>query len=129
MHKVRTREGKKRKALKRLAIGLFFKVDFNKDFGKSITLIKPRWTIRRRKFRKILALYGKNIPLQEVHLENPEFMKEFIVHSNDQVNSRVILQVDTMQNLLDFVHYRSETLSGEQAKKRKKKFYIPYFTF
>lgn len=129
MHKTRTRDGKKRKALKRLAIGLFFKVDFNKDFGNSVTLIKPRWITRKRKYRKKLALYGKKTPLQEVHLENPAFMKEFIVHSNDQINSRVILQADTMQNLLDFVHYRSETLSGKQAKKRKKKFYIPYFTF
>lgn len=128
-HKVRTAKGKKRKKTGLQMIGLFFKVDFNKDFGRSVTIIKPRWLLKKRKYRRKLALYGNKTPLKEVHLENPAFKKQFIVHSNDQVNARVILQADTMQNLLDFVNYQSETLSGEPAKKRKRKHYIPYFTF
>lgn len=128
-NKVWTAKGKKIKPTGLLMIGMFFKVDFNKDFGRSVTIIKPRWLLKKKKYRKKLALYGKNTPLQEVHLENPTFTKQFIVHSNDQINARVILQADTMQNLLDFVNYQSETLSGKPAKKRKRKHYIPYFTF
>lgn len=129
MNKVINKKGKKQKALKLLTLGLFFKVDFNKDFGQSITIVKPRWVLKKRKFRKKLAAYGKGTPLEEVHLENSEFMNEFIVHSNDQINARVIFQADTMQNLLDFVQHRADTLSGEKPKKRKRQHYIPYFTF
>jgi len=129
IHKSVNIKGEKVKPAGVYVNGLFFKAEFNKDFGKSITIIKPRWLLGKRKYQKKLARYGKGTPLEEVHLENDEFMEEFITHSNDQVQARVILQSDTMQNLLDYVHYRAETITGEKAKKRKKKFFIPYFTF
>jgi|SRR5690625_414218 len=111
-----------------LAIGLLFKADFNKDFGKSFTMIKPRWLLKKRKYRKKLRLFDKNSRMQEVHLENPEFAKKFIVHSNDQIESRVILQADTMENILAFVNYLPDTIERKR-KRRKKSRFIPYFTF
>lgn len=111
-----------------LAIGLLFKVDFNKDFGKSFTMIKPRWLLRKRKYRKKLRLFDKSSKMQEVHLENPEFRKQFVVHSNDQIEARVILQADTMENILAFVNYLPDTIDRKR-KKRKKSRFIPYFTF
>ena len=125
-----TSKGKKVKPVGTYVYGLFFKVDFNKDFGQSITIVKPRWLMKKRKYRKKLALYGgKKSPMQEVHLENPDFMRQFIVHSNDQILARVIFQADTMENLLTFVNYKPDLVSGKKAKRRKRKHRIPYFTF
>src|SRR5699024_12210162 len=89
--------------------GLFFKAEFNKDFGKSITIIKPRWLLGKRKYQKKLARYGKGTPLEEVHLENDELMEELITNSNDQLKARVILQSDSIQHVLDYVHLRADT--------------------
>jgi len=116
------------KPLGMLAAGLLFKVEFNKDFGRSFTMIKPRWLLKKRKYRKKLKQFDKRHTMQEVLLENPEFMKKFIVHSTDQIEARVILQADTMENLLEFVNYVPDTIERER-KKRKKERFIPYFTF
>src|SRR5690625_4026926 len=124
-----TTKGKKIKPVGTYVYGLFFKVDFNKDFGRSITIVKPRCRMKKRKYRKKLAVYGgKKSSMQEVHLENPDFMKQFIVHSNDQILARVIFQADTMENLLTFVNYKPDLVSGKKAKRRKRKHRIPYFT-
>src|SRR5690625_1166422 len=116
------------KPLGMLAAGLLFKVEFNKDFGRSFTMIKPRWLLKKRKYRKKLKQFDKQHPMQEVLLENPEFMKKFIVHSTDQIEERVILQTDTMENLLEFVNYVPDTIERKQRKRKKERF-IPYFTF
>jgi len=123
-------QGKKiiSKPLGVLAIGLLFKADFNKDFGKSFTMIKPRWLLKKRKYRKKLRLFDKHSNMQEVHLENPEFSKQFIVHSNDQIEARVILQADTMENILAFVNYLPDTIE-RKPKRRKRSRFIPYITF
>ncbi len=116
------------KPLGLLAIGLLFKADFNKDFGKSFTMIKPRWLLKKRKYRKKLRLFDKHSNMKEVHLENPAFSKQFIVHSNDQIEARVILQADTMENILAFVNYLPDTIERKR-KRRKRSRFIPYFTF
>lgn len=116
------------KPLGMLAIGLLFKADFNKDFGNSFTMIKPRWLLKKRKHRKKLRLFDKHSNMREVHLENPEFSKQFIVHSNDQIEARVILQADTMENILAFVNYLPDTIERKR-KRRKRSRFIPYFTF
>lgn len=116
------------KPLGMLAAGLLFKVEFNKDFGRSFTMIKPRWLLKKRKYRKKLKQFDKHHAMQEVLLENPEFMKKFIVHSTDQIEARVILQTDTMENILEFVNYVPDTIEGK-PKKRKKERFIPYFSF
>src|SRR5699024_1911309 len=116
------------KPLGMLAAGLLFKVEVNKDFGHSFTMIKPRWLLKKRKYRKKLKQFDKQDSMQEVLLENPVFMKKFIVHSTDQIEARVILQADTMENLLQFVNYVPDTIERE-GKKRKKERFIPYFTF
>lgn len=116
------------KPLGMLAAGLLFKVEFNKEFGRSFTMIKPRWLLKKRKYQKKLKRFDKQHKMQEVLLENPLFMKKFIVHSTDQIEARVILQSDTMENLLRFVNYVPDTIERKQ-KKRKKSRFIPYFTF
>lgn len=116
------------KPLGMLAAGLLFKVEFNKDFGRSFTMIKPRWLLKKRKYRKKLKQFDKHHTMQEVLLENPEFMKKFIVHSTDQIEARVILQSDTMENILEFVNYVPDTIERKQRKRKKERF-IPYFSF
>lgn len=116
------------KPLGMLAAGLLFKVEFNKDFGRSFTMIKPRWLLKKRKYRKKLKKFDKQHIMQEVLLENPMFMKKFVVHSTDQIEARVILQTDTMENLLEFVNYVPDTIERKRGKRKKGRF-IPYFTF
>lgn len=116
------------KPLGMIAAGLLFKVEFNKDFGQSFTMIKPRWLVKKRKYRKKLKQFDKRHKMQEVRLEDPQFMKKFIVHSTDQVEARVILQLDTMENLLEFVNYMPDTIERKPNKRKRSRF-IPYFTF
>lgn len=123
-----TKRGTRMKPLGLFVLGLLFIADFNKDFGDSLTLIKPRWMMKKRKYRKKLREFDKHSSMQEVHLEDPEFSKQFIVHSNDQVEARVILQADTMENILEFVNYVPDTIERKQ-KRRKRQRFIPYFTF
>lgn len=128
--------------------GLFYKLDFNKDFGNSITTIVPRMIMDSRLMRATMTDFGK-IGMKEVELESPEFMDEFAVYSNDQIMSRVILQPDTMLDLLDFIQNKPLQLNGEpefevapndwspkaikhvlrQATKGEFHPYIPYITF
>jgi len=117
------------KPLGMLVAGLLFKVEFNKDFGRSFTMIKPRWLMKKRKYRKKLKQFDdERHIMQEVLLENPMFMKKFVVHSTDQIEARVILQTDTMENLLEFVSYVPDTIKRKQTKRKKERF-IPYFAF
>src|SRR5699024_3875574 len=109
IHKSVNIKGEKGKPAVVYVNGHFFKAEFNKYFGKSITIIKPRCLLGKRKYQKKLARYGKGTPLEEVHLENDEFMEEFITHSNDQVEAWVILQSDSIQHVLDYVHLRADT--------------------
>ena len=48
-------------------------------------MVKPRWLLKKRKYRKKLKQFDKQHIMQEVLLENPMFMKKFVVHSTDQI--------------------------------------------
>lgn len=81
--------------------GLFFIADFNKQF-QGQTVVLPDTA------EKLLGGVGKK--LQEwnlsrddlVKLEDPEFEKEFVVYSTDQVEARYILSLSLMRRILEF---------------------------
>lgn len=113
--------------------GLFFSADFHKDF-RGFTIVRPRppklvksylgrgskadkmnaglamtehmmgsrWTPERSRFGR----------LEEIELEDPEFMEHFRVYSTDQVEARYILSPSMMERLLAF---RREAVRAREA--------------
>lgn len=80
--------------------GLFFVADFNKDF-KGLTTVIPK----QRKARIRLPDFFSNEReqrLQEVELEDVEFMDEFTVLTTDQIKARYILTPAFMRRLHDY---------------------------
>jgi hypothetical protein len=75
--------------------GLFFIVDFNKDFEGFVVVLPKRWSLS--KWFTYNQGYG-----ERVNLGIPEFEKKFIVYSDNQITARDILSTDLMRRLLIF---------------------------
>ncbi len=82
--------------------GLFIVCEFNKHF-KSNTVILP--DSAQNTFGSFIGnwLQSNNISRSElVKMDNPEFEKEFVVYSDDQIEARYILTHTLMNKLLHF---------------------------
>ena len=81
--------------------GLLFVADFNKNFMGE-TFVLPDFAERR--FGSLGRwLQSKNFSRDQlVKLEDPEFEKDFVVYSDDQVESRYILSTSLIRRILDF---------------------------
>lgn len=81
--------------------GLFFIADFNKHFhGRTVVLPDTSEKMFGRLGQK---LQKWNISRDDlVKLEDPEFEREFVVYSNDQVEARYILSTSLMKRIVDF---------------------------
>lgn len=78
--------------------GLFFHADFNKNFS-GCTYVMPDYA------EKLFGKLGQAIQkftghAELVKLENPEFEKEFVVHSTDQIEARYIITPTIMEAML-----------------------------
>jgi hypothetical protein len=84
--------------------GLFIVADFNKHF-KGETIVLP--DTAQSTFGDLIGhwLQSNNAARDElVKMDNPEFEKEFVVYSSDQIEARYILSHSLMKKLLDFKH-------------------------
>ncbi|WP_281951744.1 DUF3137 domain-containing protein [Nitrosophilus kaiyonis] len=96
----KTKDSKGRTHWHTIFKGLFFMADFNKDFyGK--TLIFPDTA------QKLFGYLGqflqeifKKQGLELVKLDHPQFEKEFVVYSSDQIEARYILTTNLMEKLV-----------------------------
>jgi len=82
--------------------GLFLMADFNKDF-KGTTSVLP--DTAEKTFGKFIGgwLQSKNMNRNDlVKMDDPEFEKQFVVYSSDQIEARYILTHSMMKRLLDF---------------------------
>lgn len=82
--------------------GLFLVADFNKHF-RGATVVLP--DTAQNGFGDIIGhwLQSNNTSRDElVKMDDPEFEKEFVVYSNDQIEARYILSHALMKKLLDF---------------------------
>lgn len=81
--------------------GLFFAADFNKHFhGRTVVLPDSAERLLGRLGKK---LQEWNISRDDlVKMEDPEFEKEFVVYSTDQVEARYILSTALMRRILEF---------------------------
>lgn len=77
--------------------GIFISSSFNKCFNHKTFVFPEKKTsfFRKMKFKVLGSSY-------RVKLEDPEFEKEFIVLSEDQVESRYILTPSLMQRILEY---------------------------
>jgi len=77
--------------------GIFISATFNKYFSSKTFIFPEKTTSFFRKLR--FKVLGSSF---NVKLEDPEFEREFIVLSDDQVESRYILTTSFMQRILDY---------------------------
>lgn len=109
VERYKDKDGKTRERVHTIFQGLFFKADFNKDFdGLTIVVPKTRSSSWFSFFKK-----EKENRLQEVELENIDFMDKFTVRTTDQVLARYILTPGFMNRLLDFSNRESESNEDE----------------
>ncbi len=83
--------------------GLFFIGDFNKHFhGRTVVLPDTSEKLFGRLGQKFQEW---NIARDDlVKLEDPDFEREFVVYSTDQIEARYILSTSLMRRILDFKH-------------------------
>ncbi|MDD5400967.1 MAG: DUF3137 domain-containing protein [Sulfurimonas sp.] len=84
--------------------GLFIVADFNKHFNGE-TVVLP--DTAQSTFGDIIGhwLQSNNAARDElVKMDDPEFEKEFVVYSTNQIEARYILSHSLMKKLLDFKH-------------------------
>lgn len=100
----RDKNWKKKEQIHTIFSGLFFKVDFNKDFD-GLTIVVPK-----QKSSKRVSIFGKEKKnkLEEVELDDLDFMKMFTVRTTNQILARYILTPRFMERLLQFAHRQSE---------------------
>lgn len=84
--------------------GLFIIADFNKHFNAQ-TVVLP--DSAQKRFGDLIGhwLQSNNASREElVKMDNPDFEKEFVVYSSNQIEARYILSHSLMKKLLDFKH-------------------------
>lgn len=82
--------------------GLFIVANFNKNFHGQ-TVVLP--DVAQSSFGSLIGswLQSKNMARDElVKMDNPEFEKEFVVYSDDQIEARYILSHTMMERLLEY---------------------------
>jgi len=91
--------------------GLLFLADFNKDF-RGTTVVSPDLAER------LLGKWGQKLQglnflsdLQLVKLEDPEFEKLFVVHSQDQIEARYVLSTSLMERITRFRNKTQKDMS------------------
>lgn len=91
--------------------GIVFYADFNKHFN-GVTVVRPK-----DMGTALGAWISKTIPLfsasskELVQLENPDFVKEFVTYSTDQVEARYILTPALMERLCELNRRCSDAIS------------------
>ncbi|WP_458700518.1 DUF3137 domain-containing protein [Sulfurospirillum sp. 1307] len=98
-HQVKVKTQKGQTHYKTIFQGLFFTANFNKNF-KGKTIILPDRS--EKIFGNISHIFQSISTKGElVKLDNPEFEREFVVYSSDQIEARYILSHSLMQSILD----------------------------
>lgn len=106
----RYKDSKGRESYKTIFQGLFIVADFSKHFHGSTQILPDR---AQRSFGDLIGhwLQSKNFARGElVKMDSPEFEKEFVVYSTDQVEARYILSPSLMSRILLYKKRTGEDL-------------------
>lgn len=102
IHAEKKHKNKDKESWSTIFQGLFIVAEFNKNF-KSQTVVLP--DSAQSNFGNLIGgwLQSKNLNRDElVKMDSPEFEKEFVVYSTDQIEARYILSHTLMKRLLTF---------------------------
>lgn len=94
------KDGKRESKWHTIFRGLFISADFHKDF-RGQTFVRS--DVAEKYFGQFARFVQKPLfsRLELVQLEDPEFEREFVVHSSDQIEARYILTPALMQRMLE----------------------------
>ncbi|MBL0707504.1 MAG: DUF3137 domain-containing protein [Sulfurimonas sp.] len=107
--KVRKKRVNGKEYLKTIFSGLFFIADFNKNFrGKTVVLPD-----NSEKFLGSLSHFFQSFSSRGelIKMDNPEFEKEFVVYSDDQIEARYILSHSLMDSILTYKKLAGKNIS------------------
>jgi len=96
----RHKDSKGRTSWSTIFQGLFIVADFNKKFHGTTHILPDR---AQRSFGGLIGhwLQSKNAAREElVKMDDPDFEREFVIYSSDQIEARYILSPSLMQRLL-----------------------------
>jgi hypothetical protein len=96
----RDKNGKQNVSWHTIFQGLFISADFHKDF-RGCTFV--RTDVAEKFFGSWGRMFQKPVfsNLQLIHLEDVDFEREFVVHSDDQIEARYILSPAMMRRMLE----------------------------
>jgi hypothetical protein len=80
--------------------GLFFIADFNKNFDGKTVILPDNSENFLGSFSHFFQSFSSRGEL--VTMDNPEFEKEFVVYSDDQIEARYILSHSLMSSILEY---------------------------
>ncbi|UTR13230.1 DUF3137 domain-containing protein [Salipaludibacillus sp. LMS25] len=113
--KYQGRNGKLRTRVTTIFQGMIFIVDFNKDF-EGLTTVVPKQQGLKISLPSFLS-GEKGRRLEEVVLEDLEFMDKFTVRTTDQIKARYILTPGFMRRLYEFATKKREVQPQKNTKK------------
>ena len=99
VERYRDKDGKTRERVSTIFHGLFFVADFNKDFSGT-TLVVPN----KKRFKGFSSWFHSEdkYKLEEIELEDLEFMDKFTVKTTDPIEARYILTPNFMHRMVEF---------------------------
>jgi hypothetical protein len=93
--------------------GLFFVADFNKQFFGETVVLPDNLQAPLGRFGQTLQALGAKLTTQRgdlVKLEDPDFEREFVVYSTDQIEARYLLSNSLMRRILNFQRKTARSL-------------------
>jgi hypothetical protein len=117
VERYKDKNGRTKERVHTIFQGLFFIADYNKDFN-GLTIVVPK----QRKRNLLPSLFDSNSKnkLEEVELENIDFMDKFTVRTTDQITARYILTPNFMNRLMEFTTREPETADQQEQTEQPK---------
>src|SRR5690625_1689921 len=117
VERYKDKNGKTKERVNTIFQGLFFIADYNKDFD-GLTIVVPKQ--RKRNLLPSLFDSKSENKLEEVELENIDFMDKFTVRTTDQITARYILTPNFMNRLMEFTTREPETADQQEQTEQPK---------
>jgi DNA-binding LytR/AlgR family response regulator len=114
VEKYKDKNGKTQERVTTIFQGMIFVVDFNKDFEGLTTVVPKQKGLKISLPRFLSGEKGRR--LEEVELEDMEFMDKFTVRTTDQIKARYILTPGFMRRLYEFATKKREVQPQDTQK-------------
>ncbi|MFA1822109.1 DUF3137 domain-containing protein [Virgibacillus oceani] len=114
VERYKDKNGRAKERVHTIFQGLFFIADYNKDFD-GLTIVVPK----QKKINLLPSIFDSNSKnkLEEVELEDLDFMDKFTVRTTDQITARYILTPNFMNRLIEFTTREPEKIDQQNQPK------------